>query len=181
MGRRRIRLTGFRLMRIGLIADTHIPSMAKELPPQVAKAFAGVDLIFHAGDLHVLSVLDDLEQTAPVIAVRGNGDCWIPQDPRLKDTYLLGVEGVSIGLTHALEYPESRSWSIEQSMERDFKEAVDVIVFGDTHVAMVEEYKGILLINPGSPTLPNGIMRLGTVAILEVAQGKAQAAILQLG
>ena len=147
----------------------------------MAKAFASVDLILHAGDLHVLSVLDDLEQIAPVIAVRGNGDCWIPQDHRLKDTYWLRAEGVCIGLTHALEYPETRWRSIEDSMERDFRGAVDVIVFGDTHVAMVENYKGILLVNPGSPTLPSGIKRLGTVAILEVAQGKAQALILQLG
>ncbi len=168
-------------MRIGLIADTHIPSMAKELPPQVAHALTNVDLILHAGDLHVLSVLDELEKTAPVIAVRGNGDCWLPEDPRLKDTHLLKVEGITIGLTHALEYPESRWRSIEQSMERDFGQAVDVIVFGDTHVAMVEEYKGVLLVNPGSPTLPQGIQGLGTVAILEVAQGKARASILNLG
>lgn len=168
-------------MRIGLIADTHIPSISEELPPQVAKAFADVNLILHAGDLHVLSVLDDLEKIAPTIAVRGNGDCWTPKDPRLKDTYLLRMEGVSIGLTHALEYPETRWRSIEDSMERDFRGAVDVIVFGDTHVAMIEKYKGILLVNPGSPTLPNGIRRLGTVAILEVAQGQAQASILQLG
>jgi len=167
-------------MRIGLIADTHIPSMAKELPPQVAEAFAGVDLILHAGDLHVLSVLDELEHIAPVIAVRGNGDWRLPEDPRLRDAHLVKVEGVSIGLTHALEYPESRWRSIEQSMERDFKQAVDVIVFGDTHMAMMEEYKGVLLVNPGSPTLPKGIKGLGTVAILEVAQGKAQAAIIQL-
>lgn len=168
-------------MRIGLIADTHIPSIAEELPPQVAKALAGVHLILHAGDLHVLSVLDDLEEIAPVIDVRGNGDCWTPQDSRLQDTCLLTVEGVSIGLTHALEYPESQWRSIEQSMDRDFRQAVDVIVFGDTHVTMVEEYKGILLVDPGSPTLPNGIKGLGTVGILEVAQGKAQASILQLG
>ena len=167
-------------MRIGLIADTHIPSIAEELPPQVAKALAGVDLILHAGDLHVLSVLDDLEAIAPVVAVRGNGDCWVPEDPRLKDTYLLKVEGVSIGLTHAVEYPESRWRSIEQSMERDFGQAVDVIVFGDTHMAMVEEYKGILLVNPGSPTMPSGIKGLGTVGLLEVAQGKARASTLQL-
>lgn len=146
----------------------------------MAQAFEGVDLILHGGDLHVLAVLDHLEEMAPVVAVRGNEDCWLPQDPRLRQTYLLNVEGVSIGLTHALEYPETPWWSIEASMERDFGKAVDVIVFGDTHVAMVESYKGILLVNPGSPTLPNGIKGLGTVAILEVSQGRAEASVLQL-
>ena len=168
-------------MRIGLISDTHIPSMSGELPYQVAEAFAGVDLILHAGDLHILPVLDDLEEIAPVIAVRGNGDRLVPPDPRLKDTYVLKVEGLFIGLTHALEYPETPWNSIEASMARDFGGEVDVIVFGDTHVALVESYKGILLVNPGSPTMPSGKRGLGTVAILEVSQGKAEASIVPLG
>ncbi len=42
-------------MRIGLIADAHIPEAGKELPHQAAEAFKGVDIILHAGDLIVLS------------------------------------------------------------------------------------------------------------------------------
>ena len=48
-------------MLIGLISDTHIPEAASELPPQVYKAFRGVDLILHGGDMHVIDVLDWLE------------------------------------------------------------------------------------------------------------------------
>ena len=59
---------------IGLIADSHIPEAMPELPGQVRDVFADVDLILHAGDMHGLEVLDWLEQTAPVLAVRGNGD-----------------------------------------------------------------------------------------------------------
>ena len=38
-------------MRIGLLSDTRIPGIAKEVPPQVARAFEGVDLILHAGGI----------------------------------------------------------------------------------------------------------------------------------
>ena len=47
-------------MRIGLIANTHMPGALESLWPQVIEAFASVDYILHAGDLHVPQVIDDL-------------------------------------------------------------------------------------------------------------------------
>ena len=58
-------------MRLGLVADTHIPEARAELWPQVFDAFAGCDAILHAGDIHELWLLDQLEQVAPVFAARG--------------------------------------------------------------------------------------------------------------
>ena len=57
--------------KIGIISDTHIPHF-KRLPEAVWHYFAGVELIIHAGDLSVLSVIDELETIAPVVAVQGN-------------------------------------------------------------------------------------------------------------
>ena len=48
--------------RIGLISDTHIPEARTTLWPQIIDAFAEVDMIFHAGDIHDLYVLDELER-----------------------------------------------------------------------------------------------------------------------
>lgn len=174
-------------MRIGLIADTHIPEARPDLPRDVFALFRDVDLILHAGDLHVLQVLDWLEEMAPVVGVRGNGDDGgsgrplVPEDPRLKETQLLHVEGLRIGMLHTLpwylEYPHPLG---ERVMQR-FGEPVDIIVHGDSHVAEIEQREGILVINPGSPTLPNNLTaRPGTVALLEVSQRRAQARILQL-
>ena len=56
-------------MRIGLVSDTRIPGTATEVPPQVARAFDGVDLILHAGGIQAARVLDWLEGIAPVKAV----------------------------------------------------------------------------------------------------------------
>lgn len=59
---------------VGLISDTHVPVRAKEIPKEVFKVFESVDYIIHAGDLVDLSVVDDLEQLAPVLVVYGNMD-----------------------------------------------------------------------------------------------------------
>jgi len=146
-------------MRIGLLADTHIPKDAKMLPPHIKVAFDGVDLILHAGDIYLLTVLDELEAIAPVIAARGNGDWKLSCDDRLKDSHVLDLVGFKVGLTHAF-YTELPLASFGKIMEREFGEPVDVIVSGDTHVAAVERYKGVLMVNPGSPTLPNGLFEL---------------------
>src|SRR5436305_14740183 len=59
------------IRKVGVISDTHIPHF-KKLPEVIWEHFAGAELIVHAGDLSVLSVLDELETLAPVVAVQGN-------------------------------------------------------------------------------------------------------------
>ena len=98
--------------RIGLISDTHIPEARDTLWPQILPAFDGVDMIFHAGDIHDLHVLDELEKVAPVFAARGNGEDGSggrpvqPEDPRVKYAWLLEIEGLWVGLTHYVPVPE---------------------------------------------------------------------------
>ena len=60
------------IVRVGILADTHIPHQVKRIPANVLGVFSNVDLILHAGDLDQVSALDDLKSLAPVIAVRGN-------------------------------------------------------------------------------------------------------------
>jgi len=167
-------------MLIGILADTHIPREVKALPPQVKEVFKGVELIVHAGDICQLSLLDELGEIAPVLAARGNEDKGLPPDPRLKENHLLHIQGLKIGLTHSVEYPEPSYYPLEKAMERDFGGMVDILIFGDTHIELVEWHKGILLINPGSPTLPHGLRGLGTVALLELTNAKPQVDILKL-
>ena len=52
-------------VRIGLIADTHVPETMAELYPQAYAAFAGCDAIYHAGDIYDTSVLEQLAAIAP--------------------------------------------------------------------------------------------------------------------
>jgi putative phosphoesterase len=176
-------------MLIGIIGDTHYPE-AGPLWDEAYAAFRDVELILHTGDLHVPDVLDWLEQRCgvPVLGVRGNGDDGgggrpvCPDDPRLKPVQVLSREGVRVGVVHDATLPE---WpphrTLETIMQHHFGGAVDVLVHGDTHVEEVAELRGVLLVNPGSPTFPRNLTRRkGTVAFLEVAAGRARAWVAQL-
>ncbi|MSQ32921.1 MAG: metallophosphoesterase [Dehalococcoidia bacterium] len=56
----------------------------------------------------------------------------------------------------------------------------DVIVCGHSHIQLVRTINSTLLVNPGSPTLPWGRFELGTVGLLETANGEATARIVDL-
>lgn len=169
-------------IRIGLLSDTHVTNEREELYPQIYQAFAGVDMIMHAGDIYIIPVLDRLELLAPVFAARGNGDWGLPEDPRLQHSHIIEIGGLRIGLTHDLPLPEiPPERTLETIMQRRFGGPVDVIVFGDTHVAQLEVMKGVLLVNPGSPTLPSNYQkRLGTIGILEIEDGVPRAQLIPL-
>lgn len=169
-------------MRIGLISDTHLLA-GDVLDDAVRRAFAGVDLILHAGDIYHSSVLDQLEALAPVLAAEGNGDEERGlKDPRVKPVHVIEIEGVRLGLVHGMVYPEAGHWILAREMERCFGGPVAVAVFGDTHVALVEECRGVLVVNPGSATWPNNWGRQpGTVALLEIDGFGVRARLVELG
>ncbi len=133
-------------MKIGVLSDTHIPVVASELPTAVLKAFDGVDLILHAGDILELSVLDALRAIAPLEAVHGNMDRWETRQA-LPDKRTITAIDRRIGLAHGGGAP----WSLPKRMLSEFPGA-DIIVFGHSHCALVERRENVLLFNPGSPT-----------------------------
>ncbi len=181
-------------MKIGLISDTHIPSSGPEPPAQVVRAFAGVDLILHAGHANVPSCLEWLARIAPVRAteswLEGTGEGLT----RNGGMELIQVEGHTIGMVHELilrslgddvlpgsigRYFPARE-SLPDALHAIFGKPVDVVVFGYTHEAMVETHAGVLFVNPGSPSLIKQQVRLGTVAILELTPATRDATIINL-
>jgi hypothetical protein len=177
------------MMRIGLLSDTHYPE-AGPLWDDAYARLSTADLILHAGDLHVVDVLDWLEERCgvPVLGVRGNGDDGgggrplCAEDRRLKLAQVLDIEGVRVGMVHDATLPE---WpphrTLETIMQHEFGGPVDVFVHGHTHMPGVEEMRGVLLVNPGSPTYPRNMDRsLGTIGFLEIDDGQARGWIEQL-
>ncbi|MDP6605938.1 MAG: metallophosphoesterase family protein [Dehalococcoidia bacterium] len=174
-------------MRIGLVSDTHIPEARKTLWDELYEVFDGVDLILHAGDMHSVVVLDWLERVAPILAVRGNGDDGssgrpvAPPDPRLAHQQVLDVDGLTIGMTHDFPHYELPGSNFDERMERLFEQNVDIVVAGDTHVPIVTEAHGVLIVNSGSPTYPRNLQtQLGTVGFMEIRGGKVETWIEQL-
>ena len=66
------------MIRIGLAADTHIPEAGPDLPAQACAALTGCDRILHAGDLHMIEVVDRLERLAPVLVSRATATTRAP-------------------------------------------------------------------------------------------------------
>ena len=166
-------------MRIGLLADTHLPGRIRtldELGPEPARFFSTVDLILHAGDLTSPIVLDWLEQFAPVLCSTGNNDP-IP-DPRVQDVQTLEVHGWSIGMVHSLD----RQFRPMRELQRHFPAPVDIMIAGHTHLEALEYRDGVVLVNTGSITFPqHKELRLGGVGLLELAPGRLNARVWPLG
>ncbi len=62
------------VVKIAVLADTHIPKRAKTLPDSAWRILKSADVILHAGDVLTKEFLDQLSQIAPLYAVRGNND-----------------------------------------------------------------------------------------------------------
>ena len=130
---------------IGVISDTHIPQF-KQLPEAVSTHFAEVELIIHAGDLSRLSVIDELETLARVVAVQGNIEYEeVVEKLPIKREILVG--GYRIGIVHILGDSHNRVKVARQEFPK-----ARVVVFGHSHIPYNQEHNGQLLFNPGSAT-----------------------------
>ena len=172
-------------MRVGLLSDTHVPLPVKELPiAELTKAFRGVDLILHGGDIYSLSVLNDLEHIAPVLAARGDDDYGeTARDERVQEMHIFELDGQVIWLVHQRPFLPiySQDWwqSRTNSKQNEFGKP-NIIIFGHEHRAVMETINGVLFVNPGSPTFLNYQHGLGTYGILDNDSGTPNVQILQL-
>ena len=110
-------------------------------------ALRGADLILHAGDLSAVSALEELRALGPTVhAVHGNAD-----EPALRTTLprelVVEAEEARIGMVHIPGPAAGR----EERLVRRFP-GCDAVVFGHTHLPVVERHGGVWLLNPGSPT-----------------------------
>jgi uncharacterized protein len=170
-------------MKIGLLSDTHIPWEASAVPAQVFEIFRGVDLILHGGDIYSHTVLDDLEKIAPVYAAQGDDD-YPGTDKRVQERHVLNIEGKIIYLAHEGPYNFLTSsvlplWWRNHISEDEYTNP-DIIIAGHEHKVIVENFNGILYINPGSPTCLEYKRGPGTVGILELNHGEPKIDIIKL-
>ena len=169
-------------VRIGLIADTHMPGSIRDLWPQIPDAFSSVDYILHAGDLHTRDVIDQLETIAPTYVARGNGDVGL-EDDRIQDTWVLEFAGVTIAMVHRFPTPKRKPNDfIAAYTERTFPGVnPDVVIYGHTHRNEIHQVDDLLCVNPGSPTLPRNLdLQLGTIGVLELSEGRVRADLFQI-
>lgn len=147
------------MTRIGVLSDTHLRAAEPALTRALAQAFAGVDMILHAGDLTNLAVLDCLQ--APLIhAVAGNMD-GAEVANQLPRKLVVEVEGKRIGLIHGWGSPFGLAGRVRGEFDQ-----VDCVVFGHSHRSLNAVTGRVLMFNPGSAS--GGFIGSGTVGILTV-------------
>jgi hypothetical protein len=133
-------------LRILVLADTH-----NHLPPKLAELAAGVDEIWHLGDVCAPDLLQNVRALgSPVVIVRGNCDSnfdW----PMHVD---LERNGVRFRLIHIP--PKAAPANVE------------ILLHGHTHFPRDETIGGVRFLNPGCVTRPNRGAP-ASVAHLEIA------------
>ncbi len=134
--------------RLLLLADTHVPKRARDLPGQVWDEVRAADLVIHAGDWVDLATVERLEEaSAALLACWGNNDG--PElRKRLPEVGRAEIEGIRIGVVHETGPGSGR----ESRMEAAYPD-LDVLVFGHSHIPWdTTTPGGLRLLNPGSPT-----------------------------
>lgn len=140
-------------MRLLILADTHVPTRARDLPSPVWDEVDAADVVIHAGDWMAAWLLDALEERSErLIACWGNNDGPELRE-RLPEVARATLGGVRLAVTHEAGASAGR----EKRMAAAYPDT-DLLVFGHSHIpwdttAPRASGEGVLrLLNPGSPT-----------------------------
>ncbi|MEY8245102.1 metallophosphoesterase family protein [Heminiphilus faecis] len=170
------------MKRIGILSDTH-----SYWDDRYARYFAGCDEIWHAGDIGDITILQRLQDVAPVVrAVAGNIDHG--QVRRVcREVEEFTVEGVKVWLTHIGGYPGRYARGLKPLL-RD--SGVKLMVDGHSHIlkVMYDNELDMLHVNPGAAgvqgwqqqrTLVRLVVDAGTIKDLEVIELNKLSNIIQ--
>ncbi len=141
-------LNGMAAHRLLLMADTHVPKRARDLPEELWVEVEAADVVIHAGDWVEASLLDELEKrSARLVACYGNNDG--PElRSRLDEVARVDIDGLRIAVVHETGQATGR----EERCAAEYPDD-DVLVFGHSHIPWdTTAGSGLRLLNPGSPT-----------------------------
>lgn len=162
-------------MKLGFISDTH---GGYENTVQALNLLEGCEQICHVGDVLYHGPRNDIPETYnpkaladllkvrnDIIYVRGNCDADVDEMVIEKDlsqkSRVVTCDHIRFYLVHGYEETE------EERIERAKELGCRVVVSGHTHVKVLEEKDGVILLNPGSTTIPKD----GTCSFARYANG----------
>jgi uncharacterized protein len=131
-----------------IMADTHVPVRARELPAELWTAVDAADVVIHAGDWVSVALLDTVERrSVSLIGVFGNNDG--PElRARLPEVAMAGLDGVRVAVVHETGPAQGR----DRRCSARFPDR-DLLIFGHSHIPWDSTTEsGLRLLNPGSPT-----------------------------
>lgn len=158
------------MQRICIVSDTH-----GKFDSRIEQLFVGAARILHAGDIGRAQppIIERLSAIAPVTAVTGNVDWNTALDIYPINT-TIELQGIRIMIQHIGDIPKRWHRQLPQPLPH-------VVICGHSHIALIEEYQGVLFINPGSASQPRGQISEPTVAFLDIQEnGEFHAEIIPL-
>ncbi|KXS41211.1 MULTISPECIES: phosphodiesterase [unclassified Candidatus Frackibacter] len=163
-------------MKIGVMSDTHGSLSAWEEATEYLK---DTDIILHAGDILYHGARNPLpsgydtaglvkalnEFDGDLVAVKGNVDAlvddWVL--PYALSEYSVVVDNdLRIVIYHGYQHETEK-----ERVEFAKRFGADVLVFGHTHIPLIKERDGVILLNPGSTSLPKQEPAQPTIAAIE--------------
>ena len=175
-------------MKIGVVSDTHGDLKGWRAAQGV---FKGADYIVHAGDIlyhgpfnpilttyNPLKLAKDLNRSPiPIIFAKGNCDSDVDTlalEYPIENPYaFIFVEGLRIMVNHG-DRLESKSLA-----DLAKKYLIDILIIGHTHIYQVERSDDIIILNPGSPSIPKGA-GIPTVAVIKIEESKRNIEIVNI-
>lgn len=177
---------------VGVVSDTHIPDRRRYLHTGLIPALREnhVQLILHAGDISTRRVIRDLEEVAPVLAVKGNRDIAFGNE--LPISRKLEINGHMVLLSHGhmgiMSYWLDKFQHIFMGYQLDryirrldlVMPEASVLVFGHSHQSEVIRQSGKIYFNPGSVSfgMPPSFKR--SWGLLTFSQRSVQSTIFEL-
>jgi putative phosphoesterase len=146
-------------MKILVVSDTHGRERYLYDTLQRVKP---IDLLIHLGDFeggeeYIRSIV-----SCPVEFVSGNND-FSSELPREK---FVRIGRYTVMMTHGHRY--GVSYDTGAIWEAAIINHADIVMFGHTHIPMINRNAGIWLINPGSLSLPRQEGRIPTFVIMDI-------------
>ena len=149
-------------MKLGFISDTH---GGYENTVQALERLKGSDQICHLGDILYHGPRNDIPETyhpkklsqylkgrTDLVYVRGNCDADVDETVTGQDlshkSRVITFDNYRFYLVHGYEETEEERILTAKEL------GCQVVVSGHTHVKVLKEQDGIILLNPGSTTIP---------------------------
>lgn len=146
-------------MKILIVSDTHGQENNLE---KVLEKEGDIDRLIHLGDVeggedYIRSMVD-----VPVDMVAGNNDYYSD----LPGEMLIRLGNYQAMLTHGHYYYVSRG--TDRLAQAALERGADIVMYGHTHVPHLEQRPGLMILNPGSLSLPRQENRQPSYIVMEI-------------
>lgn len=146
-------------MKILVVSDTHgrRHNLRKTL-----ERVSPIDLLIHLGDFEGRENDIEMISPCPVEFVSGNNDFFTS----LPKERLIQIGKYKVLLTHGHKY--GANYGTIGIRQAALRYGADIVMFGHTHIPMIDLSHDIWTINPGSLNLPRQSGRVPTFIIMEI-------------